>query len=415
MPSFNKYAALFVCVIWTLIVSGCSLLEIREQSSVVESVGAIKGSISIDSPQKGKVIVLLFLVENETPALVAQVPSSENGTYQFNVGPGTHYIAAFIDINNDGQYQKNEHGNLWGSPSAVVVAEKATVTLDPIHISGVVPETGRKDKVRHKLLDIVKNIGHVTTMTDPKFTAENASMGMWRPLDFLEQVGGGLFFLQPYDPDKVPVLFVHGVNGNPTNWQSVIASMDNQKTQAWVLYYPSGLRLDLISDYMVNAVVSLQNEHKFDRLCVVAHSMGGLVTRSFVKKYIERAPQASESLDFVMTVNSPMDGMSSAAAGVKYSPILVPAWNDIAPDSDFIKELTDWVWPEDIPYHLVFSFTEGSSDDGVVALRSQIPLRLQSESVRIYGFENNHVGTLSDSNFLTLFNDVLNATLNESE
>ena len=64
-------------------------------------------------------------------------------------------------------------------------------------------------------------------------------------------------------------------------------------------------------------------------------------------------------------------------------------------------------WPDKIPYHLVFSYKTGSSDDGVVHLQSQIPLKLQSEAVRMYGFKNTHAGTLNDATFLELFNMIL--------
>jgi len=43
-----------------------------------------------------------------------------------------------------------------------------------------------------------------------------------------------------------------------------------------------------------------------------------------------------------MTINSPMGGMSSASAGVKHSPIVVPSWRDIMPGSDFLKGIHSW-------------------------------------------------------------------------
>ena len=135
--------------------------------------------------------------------------------------------------------------------------------------------------------------------------------------------------------------------------------------------------------------------------------MGGLVTRSFVKKYIEHAPGNSKRLRLVMTVNSPMAGMSAAAAGVKHSPIVVPSWRDVEPGSEFLQGIHTWDWPREIPYHLVLSYANGESGDGVVPLQSQVPLKLQSESTRMYVFNNDHVGTLNDTNYLALFNRIL--------
>ena len=42
------------------------------------------------------------------------------------------------------------------------------------------------------------------------------------------------------------------------------------------------------------------------------------------------------------------------------------------------------------------SYANGESGDGVVPLQSQVPLKLQSESIRMYAFNNDHVGTLND-------------------
>ena len=167
----------------------------------------------------------------------------------------------------------------------------------------------------------------------------------------------------------------------------------------------------MISYYLVEAVEQLQNKYGFDQFYVVAHSMGGLVARSFVKKYVERAPNNVNKLRLVMTINSPMNGMAAAASGVKHSPIVVPSWLDVEPTSEFLKGINTWSWPKEIPYHLVISYIDGESGDSVVPLQSQSQPKLQSESTRIYVVNNNHVGTLSDKGFLQLFNEILSDRL----
>jgi pimeloyl-ACP methyl ester carboxylesterase/uncharacterized protein (DUF2141 family) len=407
----SKYTALLVFIILCLIFSGCSLIKAHEQADLIESIGKITGRVEVVGSQQGPVIVLRFRDDNGHPVLISHMPTSEQGDYLFDVAPGKYYIAAFVDFNGDEHYQKDEHGNFWGTPSIIEVPEKKTVNIEPVIISGPMPKPDSELKVRKRIFKIVENIGSITTITDPTFTSENYSMGMWHPVDFLEQVGGGLFFLHPYQAGKIPVLFIHGANGGPTVWQSVIESLDSEKFQPWIFYYPSGLRLDMISGYLLQAVASLHNKYNFNQLSVASHSMGGLVTRSFIKKCQEQHPMIAKKINFVMTVNSPMGGMSSAATGVNHSPIIVPAWIDVAPESAFLKDLHEWMWPDEIPYHLVFSFKTGDSSDGTVSLESQIPLRLQDESVRMYGFNNDHAGTLKDPDFISLFNELLNNRL----
>lgn len=43
----------------------------------------------------------------------------------------------------------------------------------------------------------------------------------------------------------------------------------------------------------------------------------------------------------------------------------------------------------------------------VVPLHGQIPWKLQTEAIRIYGFSNNHTGTLNGESFLEQFARIL--------
>jgi pimeloyl-ACP methyl ester carboxylesterase len=393
-----------------IVMSGCSLKEVYKQTKIIENVSYIKGNIKVTSDQEGPVIVRRFRDEKGIPVRESQVTASGTGDFMFSVFTGSHYIAAFIDVNKDGQYQPGEHGSFYGHPSKIDLASKQTVTLETIIIAGEFHELKAEFNPIDGKKAIWKNIGKVVTLDDPRFSPANYSMGLWKPFNFLDQAEGGLFFLQEYQDGKVPIIFVHGVMGGPTNWKSVIESLDNMHFQPWAIYYPSGVRLDMISNYLVEAVNRLQSKYGFSEYIIIAHSMGGLVTRSFVKKYVAHSSGNTKNLRLVMTVNSPMTGMPAAASGVKHSPIVVPSWRDVAPGSDFLRGINDWNWPREIPYHLVASYVDGKSSDGVAPLTSQTPLKLQSESIRMYVFNNDHVGTLNDKKFHTLLNRILAET-----
>jgi pimeloyl-ACP methyl ester carboxylesterase len=414
MPKLTKNTAR---VGWFGVLLACLLLpgfsgcgpKVRKQAKMVENAGVIDGTVAVASDQDGRVIVDLFRDRSGIFTLEQKVMLSSDGTFRFIVLPGPYGVAAFIDASQDGEFQRGEHGFFHLDPMIVTVQARETVTIAPMTISGDPPEMP-DDLVVEETLGrklSTKNIGKVLTLDDPIFTRENYSLGMWQPVRFLHEIGAGVFLLQPYHEDKLPVIFVHGIRGGPDDWAGVIEAMDSERFQPWVLYYPSGLRLSIVANYLVNAIEALRNLHEFDRFAVAAHSMGGLVTRSFVKQYVERYPDQAANLQFVMTVNSPMRGLKSARMGVNTSPVVVPSWRDIALESEFVEELLEWSWPSEVPYHLVFSFKEGSGGDGVVPLQSQIPWQLQEEAVRTYGFMNDHVGTLRDDSFLELFNQIL--------
>jgi pimeloyl-ACP methyl ester carboxylesterase len=396
-----------------LLLSGCSLGEIHKQIKITENISIIKGRVELSGGQKGSIIVKRYYLEDEVYVYDSYTRASAEGDYLFYAIPGTYYIAAFVDSNRDVQYQSSEVGNYYsgeyGKPAAITVKPGQTVTVDTIIISGKTPAPSNNTTFTDNLSPFRKNIGRIVGLNDAMFDNSNYSMGMWRPVEFLTQVGGGLLFLQEYQENKIPVLFVHGMNGGPTDWRAAIEILDSKNFQPWVLYYPSGLRLEMISRYLVTAIAVLRDDYDFKQLYVVGHSMGGLVTRSFVQKYLDKFPEDKELIRFVMTVNSPMKGTKSALGGVKNSPIVVPAWRDVAMGSDFLQDINAWEWPKEVPYYLVFSYKTGSSDDGVAQLKSQIPLKLQSEAVRMYGVNNTHVGTLNDVEFLELFNATLAA------
>jgi len=397
--------------LWGLIIliafcGGCSLGAIRTQSQMLGNMGTIRGKVANASDQIGPITVYRYTESKGVFILESKELADDQGEYRFGVLPGTHYIAAFIDRNNDGVFQKGDYWNYYGKPTGIRVDQGQTVTIETLIITDVAPGLPEGTKYENRLVLPIANIGRVASLSDPIFNRENYSLGMWRPLDFLNQVGGGLYFLQNYERDKIPVLLVHGINGGPDDLKSIIDKLDRNRFQPWVLYYPSGLRLNMVSDYLVKAIAEVQNRFGAGKLIVIGHSMGGLVTRSFVKKYTEDYPERIGNLLLVMTINSPMGGMPSASYGMN-APFMIQCWRDVAPDSEFLREINSWDWPKRIPYHLVFSYESGRGDDGVVALQSQLPWKLQQEAARVYGFNDSHTTILGDVSFLRLLNETL--------
>jgi len=380
-------------------IQGCSLKEMRQQSEHIENLGKISGQIVTQSRQKGSIVVLKFVVENGRPVLESQVTADFTGRFKFTVTPGDYFIGAFIDVNGDGRYQKNEHGVVHGLPALITVSQQEHIELPQLVISGIVPQTSEGTEFIERISPIWKDLGKIVNLDHSDFTRANYRLGLWRPVDFLNHVNCGLFFLQEYDKNKIPVLFIHGASGGPTDWRSTIESLDTTLYQPWVLYYPSGFRLDIISDFMVEAITRLHTRYAFEKIYVIGHSMGGLLARSFAMKYLEHDKRNAQRLSLMVTINSPMAGMASAAVGVNNSPIVVPSWRDVAPGSNFLTGVYAWKWPRALPYHLFISYINGESGDGVVTLQSQASLVLQKEASRIHLFNASHAGILDDVEF----------------
>ena len=409
LTSFSPIISLSLLGI-LLLLSACSLNEINSQLKIVDSAKEITGNIKISYPTSGSVVVLLFENKGEdSVTLVDQFTLTGKGKYTFYTTPGNFLIAAYIDSNDDGTYQESEHSTFSGiedgKPLFFTIGNVKRYQAGTL----IFKENVRAGGAYKGSIDLGKmneNIGKKVSINDPMFSEEYASMSLWRPLDFIADIGGGLFILDEYQEGKIPVLFIHGVKGSPNNWVNVIKNIDDNRFQPFVLHYASGARLDMISNYLVKAINNLYGKYHFKEFYVVAHSMGGLVARSFIMKHYQS--QHPSKIKLFITINSPMLGLDIANAGLKFSPVLVPSWRDVASNSRFIQTINEWQWPDNIPYHLIFSYVSGKGDDGVVPLESQIPPKLQSESRRIYGFNASHAGLLKQKKCTSLLNNVLN-------
>lgn len=101
----------------------------------------------------------------------------------------------------------------------------------------------------------------------------------------------GIYMLEPFDPDKIPVLMVHGLWSSPTTWTPMFNDLRADKAirhnyQFWFYMYPSGQPFWFSARQLREDLAALRQqfdpEHKsamLDQMVLVGHSMGGLVSR----------------------------------------------------------------------------------------------------------------------------------------
>jgi len=242
-------------------------------------------------------------------------------------------------------------------------------------------------------------MGQVVSLDDPRFSSANARRGLWVPPEFLPDTGAGLYFLQEYAGDRTPILFVHGSGGNPTDFRFLIEGLDRSRYQPWVYFYPTGMRLERQSELLHRIISDLHNRFGFRHLCVLAHSMGGLVARGAIAEAVKRSTPIE--LPTFITLSTPWQGHAGAEKGVAQSPAVVPAWRDMAPSSPFLKKIWESPLPPETAYYLLFSYSGDFSlminrnNDGAVSLASELDPRAQVAARRTFGFNEDHGGILS--------------------
>lgn len=111
--------------------------------------------------------------------------------------------------------------------------------------------------------------------------------GLIRP-DLAERVEG-LYMVQPYDPDRIPVLMVHGFWSSPLTWMEMFNDLQadpeiHRRYQFWFYLYPTGESVAFAASRLREELQAVRNvcdpEHsnsKFDQMVVVGHSMGGVL------------------------------------------------------------------------------------------------------------------------------------------
>jgi pimeloyl-ACP methyl ester carboxylesterase len=124
-------------------------------------------------------------------------------------------------------------------------------------------------------------------LDDEAFGPAAGPYGLWEIMNFLNDGITGIYFMEPFDPDRIPVLFVHGISGYPQEFSALIDELDRDRFQPWFYFYPSGFALDGLSGHLATLLERLHVRHDFDEFAIVAHSMGGLVSRGAILKYRE--------------------------------------------------------------------------------------------------------------------------------
>jgi pimeloyl-ACP methyl ester carboxylesterase len=407
--------------------ASCMFLDVKEQQEKLHAACTIKGTArSMQASDRAIVAVLLRRKEPSekvagTWQIVSHFVLERAGRFVFTVpdGKGTYTVGAFDNADRD----------LVLAPDEAFVTDKDVVTCTPgALIDGFVLNVPDKPDQRGTRLGVAGlqtmaldaqvssvfgqqvAVGELTSLAEDLFSDQVAESGLWRPFDFLVDGYAGVYFLETYDPKRVPVLFVHGINGTPANFKYLIEHLDHKRFQAWVYYYPSGLHLATIAEQLNQTITKLQGRYRVQRFAVVAHSMGGLVSRGFILRH--QQSRSASDIPLYVTMSTPWGGHKAAESGVKTAPVVVEVWHDMAPGSEYQRSLFAQPLPAEMQHHMLFTFQRknssfGESDDQSVTVASQLAVPAQRGAVRVYGFDDTHIGVLRNPEVSQLLNDLL--------
>jgi pimeloyl-ACP methyl ester carboxylesterase len=127
-------------------------------------------------------------------------------------------------------------------------------------------------------------------LDNPKFREQtDSNLGLIDP-NKSEKLRG-IYMLEPYDPNRIPVVMVHGLWSSPLTWMPMFNDLRSfqelrKNYQFWFYQYPTGqpfwvsatqMRSDL---FELKKTLDPNSQHAvLDQMVLVGHSMGGLVSR----------------------------------------------------------------------------------------------------------------------------------------
>jgi hypothetical protein len=129
-------------------------------------------------------------------------------------------------------------------------------------------------------------------LDNPAFKAQDISTGgLFDPGGATETKIKGMYMVEPYDPNKIPVVMVHGLWSSPTTWMEMFNDLRSfpeirARYQFWFYLYPTGQPFWVSAAQMRGDLADLRQKldpegqnGNLDQMVLVGHSMGGLVSK----------------------------------------------------------------------------------------------------------------------------------------
>lgn len=414
-----KLKAYLAVIAVGLVTASCAIKDLKDDLDiVVEDYGYLKGQVV--GPDDGS-SVLIAVFKNEQGALsIFQVRTVNPGEPFYALLPRAGYtVMAFADSNGDFAYQEGEPAARIDDPTvnwfsemeiqdrvdtdalSILQIDLASTTILDQQLDLTVAALREEDK-------IAKNFLRIVSFDDDAFSSENMLLGMWRPGAFQEQVGYGLYVLEEFDPNKKTILLVHGINDTPRIFENFVGSIPADY-QLLLFHYPSAFPLEYTSYILNEALDEIIRRYQIPELNVIAHSMGGLVSKGMMYQADENLRQR---MRVFISMASPFGGHTAAAAGLKWSPVIAPVWWAMAPGSEYLQKSDTVDLTEGPNHHLFYSYShenggERQEDDGVVTVESQLVESARRNAIAVYGIADNHVGIVSNACTLAMVPAIL--------
>jgi pimeloyl-ACP methyl ester carboxylesterase len=296
-----------------------------EQRAVLYLDSAKEAAAIFDSRESGEAARVIY--NNAAADLTVLLRSADNGTLWNRpltlTHGGTSYRVRFAKGTRDGVWNPDHFTSF--TPAATVdlktikrrnrvdgvggalVGVRKTSPLEPFSplVGVTAPVTAvldfKGDEVTLSLIDPTEKTKARVAGRERTLDADFSAPLAYYPQksEFMEGLMGalrvqkhmgitGLYMLQPYDPDRIPLIFVHGLISTPRMWRNVINELETdpvlrERYQCWVFAYPTGNPPLYSAMRLREELQKVQQRYPDSKdMVLVGHSMGGILSRTQV-------------------------------------------------------------------------------------------------------------------------------------
>jgi len=404
----------FAIMVFTALFSSCSFIKLKQDLKEMNDHTGLRGEITIKNKNpNAPYIIAAFNKKNQL--VKYKLIQSNSDYYVFQLKDSKVYrIAIFKDLNRNSVYDNSEPAAFWmNSENKLLLKNQNKILNFNLSSKTTIPKILRINPSDAKLFSgatFKVATGQKTNFKHYEFSREYGNFALWQPFEAFRKYGIGVYFMNDFDPQKIPILCVYGMGGFASDWKTLFNSIDTSKFQPWFYQYPSGYSIDASAKALNIIMKKIRDKYKFKQLYILAHSMGGLVAEKFIQ-----LSRPSKKLDhfitLFITISTPWAGDKDAEWGQK-APATIPCWNDIVPSSAFIKSLNAADLNE-IPYYLLFTYKGDRkpfriNNDTTISIASQLKMDFQLKAKKIYGFNDHHAAILKDDKAISIINSILN-------
>jgi len=372
----------------------------------LDQIGNVHGTIqNVDGTQP--VYAAAYDFGETAPRLVDFQLVPERSPYVFALpAQRFHAIASFQDRNEDWRRSRGKSAAFRYSPQLVSLGNNQRSLTANLSLVDW-PNNGFLLQLPRIPGSARGSLGQVASLIESRFSSKEGERGLWEPNAFLRDHFVGTYFLEPYGPTKIPVLFVHGAAGSPQDFRYLMSQPDRRWFQPWFYHCPSGHRLERSAGGISEILKVIQERLGFTQMHVVAHSMGGLVAC----RALLRNPY--EDRQNFLTLSTSWNGHGAAQMDARRASTAVASWCDVQTNSDFIQGL----FKTRLPSWMTYGFPHGNKssrwiwlpteNDGSVGAESELDVRALQDARRVLGLPYGHTEILNRPEVARTLNNFL--------